>query len=143
MGRSPSRSSPAGLQLDVPCELARVRTAARQVIDFLKSQGCAESDLVPCELALVEACNNAIQYVAEENRALPVRVEASIDPQHISLRVTDHTPGFDWPADPPFPGPDSVRGRGIPLITTLMDEVQYNRSASENVLFLRKRRARS
>ena len=52
------------LRLTLSCQLSEVRDAVRTVQEFLKQQHCAENELSDCELALVEACNNAIQYAA-------------------------------------------------------------------------------
>jgi anti-sigma regulatory factor (Ser/Thr protein kinase) len=131
------------LRLTLPCQLSEVRHAVRTVQEFLKQQHCAENELSACELALVEACNNAIQYAAVENQSKPVLIEVTCDPCHVFLRVTDHTPGFDWPAHPVFPEPERQGGRGIPLMDSLMDQVEYFRSAEANVLVMRKDRAKT
>src|SRR5689334_19333812 len=51
--------------LSMPCELTHVRGTVLAARDFLASQGVENDDLLACELALVEACNNAIRYAAE------------------------------------------------------------------------------
>src|SRR6185369_75209 len=97
MTERPAAASPATFRFALACDLTQVRQAAQAVHRFLAGQGCDEETLMACDLALVEGCNNAIKYAPESARALPVTVEAACDPERIELRVTDHTPGFDWP----------------------------------------------
>jgi anti-sigma regulatory factor (Ser/Thr protein kinase) len=130
--------------LNLTCELAQVRPAAQAVTRFLAEQGCAEGDLMDCELALVEACNNAVQYAGPGPSREPILLEVLCDLAEIQLRVTDHTPGFEWPEKAVLPDPERESGRGLYLIRTLMTEARYFRSAGENLLVLRrKRQARS
>src|SRR4051812_17888575 len=56
------------LRLEVPCDLSAVRRVVASVCLFLAEKGVSETELIGCELALVEACNNAILY-AERQKA--------------------------------------------------------------------------
>jgi anti-sigma regulatory factor (Ser/Thr protein kinase) len=133
--------SQASVHLLLAYDLGEVRRAAEAVRRFLKQQSCAEADVIDCELALVEACNNAIQYAAD-GQGPGVEVEISCDAQTVELRITDHTPGFDWPAQIALPEPGCERGRGLFLIHSVMSDVQYARSPRGNLLCLRKIRSR-
>src|SRR5512147_1691417 len=121
MAESNSALSPPGLRVRLACDLGQVREAASSVRQFLIGQGCAEADVLDCELALVEACNNAIKYAPAEARTLPVAVEVSCSAAEIELRVSDHTAGFDWPEQVTLPDPDSESGRGLYLIHSVVD----------------------
>src|SRR5437764_12554225 len=131
-------SRPAVLRFAFPCDLNQVRQASQTVHQFLTEQGCGEEILSACDLALVEACNNAIKYAPVSNHAKPVGVEIARTVEQLELRVTDHTRGFDWPERIELPPPESESGRGLFLIQTLMDSAHYLRGNSENVLVLRK-----
>lgn len=128
------------MRLAVPCELAAVRAAAETIHTFLEGHGCTEREITPCELALVEACNNAIQYARPGERKVPIVVDASCGVEEIELRVTDRTAGFDWPAEVSLPEFGSERGRGLFLIRKMTDSAQYLRGAQTNTLVMRKRR---
>jgi len=65
--------------------------------DFLASQGIENDDLLACELALVEACNNAIRYAAETRRKLPIEIHLFVENSRLEMHVVDHTNGFDLP----------------------------------------------
>ncbi len=122
------------------CDLAESRVATRILRAFLAEQGLDESEQFNCELCLAEACNNAIQYATGEGIRWPVLAEAIVHPASVELRVTDHTPGFELPPKPETLSPDRENGRGVFIIQSLMDEVQYYRGTAGNTLVMRKKR---
>jgi len=140
MPEPPVASDPALFKFSLGCDLKHVRQAAQAVHRFLSGHGCDEETMMACDLALVEGCNNAIKYAPETARAQPVLLEAACDPVRIELRITDHTAGFDWPARVELPDPESESGRGLYLMQSLMDYVQYQRGRGENILVMRKNR---
>jgi len=89
---------------------------------------------------LTEATTNAIQYGCPTDAKQSVRVCLSIDDKTLSVRVFDHGQGFDLNA---VPTPDladlAERGRGIFLIRSLMDSVEYRKTENGNVLEMRKK----
>src|ERR1043166_572378 len=127
-------------RLSLPCDFAEVRPAALAVRTFLAEQGLHEVELAECELALVEACNNAVQYASEEGRRRPVEISAVCTSSKLELRVNDHTRGFDWPKRAMLPVVESEGGRGLYLIQSLMDGAAYLRGEGENTLVMRKTR---
>ena len=127
------------IRLRVASRLAEVRPAVQRVCEFLSSHGYGEKVMMDCDLALVEACNNAIEHAATNDRAQGVMVEAICGGDEVELRVTDHTAGFDWPGEVVLPDSESERGRGLFLIRALMDSAEYIRSPLGNTLVLRKK----
>ncbi len=137
-------SSPLTLmEMQIRCEMSQVRRAGQSLHRFLKTSGCSETEVMDCELALVEACNNAIKYVRPEARNLPVAVQVVCQAAQIEVRVTDHTAGFDWTGKAVLPNLEAESGRGVYLIKTLMDFSEYLRLPDRNVLVLRKSRVSS
>jgi serine phosphatase RsbU (regulator of sigma subunit)/anti-sigma regulatory factor (Ser/Thr protein kinase) len=122
----------------MPCELGRVRPTVLAARDFLASQGCESEELLACELALVEACNNAIRYVSDARRDLPVEIQIFCEKSRLEMHIVDHTDGFDWPERVELPEPEQENGRGLFIIQSVMDRVQYLRGSAENRLVLRK-----
>lgn len=131
---------PNVLQVTLRCDLADVRPAVQMAHDFLAKQGWQENDLMSFDLALVEACNNAIKYAGESGRQRPVVLEAVCQPAQVEFRVHDHTPGFAWPKKIALPEPESESGRGLYLINSLTDHAGYFRGQDGNVLVMRKNR---
>jgi anti-sigma regulatory factor (Ser/Thr protein kinase) len=131
-------TSPAALEFQLTCQLEQVRGAGERVRAFLSDQGWSPAEVIDCELALVEACNNAIKYARME--AMPVSVRVVCQATEIEMRVTDHTAGFDWPEKASPPNPEAESGRGVYLIKALMDVSSYMRGKGENTLVMQKRR---
>lgn len=120
-----------------PADLPSARAAAASIRAFLAEHGVGESELFACESCLVEACNNAVEYADATARERMPTVEAVYGAAQIELRVTDHTAGFGWPREIVLPPPTSERGRGLFIIHSTMDDVQYLRGRGENVLVMR------
>ena len=137
---SAASSRPVTLRLSLACDLAEVRNAAQAVRGFLAEQGWSPEDLSSFDLALVEACNNAVRYCGEHGRRQPIGLEIISEPGQVEFRVEDHTPGFEWPAKLELPGPESETGRGLYLINALMDYAGYFRGRDKNILIMRKTR---
>jgi anti-sigma regulatory factor (Ser/Thr protein kinase) len=131
---------PAFLRLSFAPDLASAREVSQAVRNFLAGLGVSEKELFSYELCVAEASNNAVEYAVGRSRSLRPVAEALLTNTQIELRITDHTPGFSLPDRIPPPPPRNDRGRGLFLIQTVMDEVQYLRGTSENTLVMRKRR---
>lgn len=142
MPGSLSTRRPVEFKLELSCDLSQVRPAALAARRFLLEYGCAENEALDFEMALVEACNNGIEHAEPNTREKTLLLEVFCQEQFIELRLTDHTPGFDWPAKALLPDSDSESGRGIYLIQAVMDECRYERGEGQNTLFLRKCRVR-
>ncbi len=139
-GSPPAFTRPVTLRRSLACDLVEVRPAVRSIHDFLAEQGWGENDRRYFDLALAEACNNAIEYVAGTGKPRPITIEAVSDAVQVEFRVHDHTPGFDWPEKTELPPSESESGRGLHLMAARMDYVGYFRGRGENVLVLRKHR---
>ena len=132
---------PARLCLRMACDIGAVTGIAQQVRIFLQETGCAEKDVNDCELALVEACNNAVLYAVSAPSPCEIAIEALSGPEQIEVRVTDHTSGLTWPERATLPEPTSERGRGLFIIQSVMDSTHYHRTLEGNTLVLQKRRS--
>ena len=139
MTDKPVRSTPAILRLSVAFDLKQVPLVAQAAHEFLASHGCTERELGDCKLALVEACNNAIEHARDSTKS-PFVVEIMCAEKEMELRVIDNTPGFDWPEKASLPKREREKGRGVFLMQSLMDYANYFRSRSGNILVLRKNR---
>jgi serine/threonine-protein kinase RsbW len=126
------------IRVTLRCDLVEVRPKVERVRKFLLKAGFKKGSALDCELALVEACTNAIQHVSNGGRRYPVLVEVKMGNGEAEFRVTDHTTGFRWPKRPTLPDASSEGGRGVFLIHSLMDSAEYVRGSDGNVLILRK-----
>src|SRR5882724_3531931 len=140
-GPSAACLRPASLRFFLRCNLGEVRHAVGAVHDFLAEHGWTSGQLMSFDLALVEACNNAVKYAGEPGRNQPVELAVDCDAERVEFRIYDHTPGFEWPSEIALPGPESESGRGLYLIKSLMDSAAYFRGRDANILVLRKARS--
>ncbi|WP_395741430.1 SpoIIE family protein phosphatase [Prosthecobacter sp.] len=130
-----------GFRLDFPATLEDAREAVRSVVQWLADQKIQPDECQQWELVLAEASNNAVLYATPQQALLTVRIEATLSTSDIEVRITDHTSGFDWPAEVSLPDDDdSEHGRGLFIISSLTDHVSYLRGQGHNILCLRSSR---
>src|SRR5262245_54421702 len=140
-GPTPDTSTLALFKVPFECDLAAVPGAIKAVRVFLTGHKWAEKDLMSFDLALAEACNNAVKHATKENRGQSLLLEAFAEPGQVEFRINDHTAGFDWPVKIELPVPESENGRGLYLISCIMDHADYLRGRNGNTLVMRKTRA--
>ena len=124
------------LRLETGCEYAAVRSAAQTARQWLAEQKLTDMELSEWELLMVEAGNNAVKHSDAAARQQSIIFEISLGESEIELRVTDHTPGFDWPEQIELPDEESEHGRGLFLIQSLASHANYLRSRRGNTLVL-------
>ena len=128
------------LRVEAACDFSAVRAAVARLIAWLGDLGLAEAELGAWELALIEAGNNAVKFAAPAARPQPVTFELSAGARDLEARVTDHSPGFEWPLRIALPVADAEHGRGLYLMQSLTEELYYLRHPDRNVLVLRRAR---
>jgi serine phosphatase RsbU (regulator of sigma subunit)/anti-sigma regulatory factor (Ser/Thr protein kinase) len=129
---------PATKSFVLACALDEVRPAVGQVCAFMEFHEFKVEEVRACELAMVEGANNAIKYAGHNLES--IRIDALADAEAIEIRIHDHTPGFSWPKTIALPEPDQENGRGLFLISSLMDHVCYYRGEVSNCLVMLKKR---
>lgn len=91
------------------------------------------------ELAVSEACTNAIKHGCPEGSTGEVTVVFRVAGNEFSIQVKDQGRGFDMEA---LPLPDfnshPEGGYGIYIIRSVMDEVDYRQGAQGNTLVMKK-----
>ena len=102
------------------------------------------AEIAKLNLAMVEAVNNAVEHAYHREPGHWVRVELELAPDRFSLRVRDR--GQPMPPDrleavTAFVDPDpedpetwSLRGRGLAIIKSCMDRVEYEVRDGVNTL---------
>src|SRR5438552_2499297 len=125
-------SAGATCRLSLPAELEAVRETVRLARRFLAEQQVAGQELIACELALVEACNNAVAC-----SPAGIEIELCCDSNLVEMHVIDHGSGFDWPEEVRLPEVSEEHGRGLFIIKSLMQEVFYLRGRGQNRLIMR------
>lgn len=92
-------------------------------------------------IVLTEAMVNAIKHANKSDPQKEITIKISISDIDLSIMVFDNGNGFDLTAieEPSFENNQCFEsGRGIYIIRALMDSVIYKKTASGNVLEMRK-----
>lgn len=127
--------------LELPNDLHAIERSVEYLIDRGREVGFDYDRLrLNFRVGLTEALANAMLYGNSRDPGKCVRLEASLTPREIRVRVTDEGRGFDPRnlADPTLPA-NRLRpgGRGIFLIRQLMDRVEFNDRGNSIMMVLR------
>ncbi|MCU1460193.1 MAG: rsbW [Acidimicrobiales bacterium] len=124
------------VELEIPARPEFVALARMVVAAMASSDANLPDDRIDdLKIAVSEACTNAIEAhdaVAADERVV---VRCRADQQTLEVRIEDRGGGFDpstLPEHPPVTDPDRLkfeRGLGIPLIRSLVDEVEIKSSS--------------
>lgn len=88
-------------------------------------------------VAVTEAVNNAIKHGNKNDKKKLVRIEVSDSQSEFSIQVKDEGGGFDFNDLPDPTSPENIEkenGRGIFLMKSLADKVEFQRNGRDVVL---------
>ena len=123
------------LDVELPGHAAAITPVVDRVLGMVRETGCAQGKEFEVETALREALANAVRYGCAHNPNKTVQLSVACDQARgMLIVVRDPGPGFD-PAQVPTPVAGqqlfSHHGRGIFLISQLMDHVEFGRGGTE------------
>lgn len=127
---APSRASSDRVALEFPSDVAYLEEAVGEIV-----RACEEREIsaararLNLRVALGEAVANAILYGNRQDPFKRVRVRAEFGPDRVAVTVTDEGSGFDPTVVPDPTRPENQwrsHGRGLFLLQSLMDAVEYN-----------------
>jgi serine/threonine-protein kinase RsbW len=111
------------LAVCLPKEAETVGLIRRVVKTALGSFGVTEECIDDICLAVSEACTNVIDHAGADDE---YEVRVQIDEHKCVISVKNTGEGFDATAlRGVMPDPSSARGRGVAIMRTLMDEVDF------------------
>jgi serine/threonine-protein kinase RsbW len=121
-------------EVTLPAEVSAISPVVTWIMRFVSELDYAAGKEFEIEMALREALANAVLHGCREDPSKKVECTVSGDPdQGITIVVRDPGNGFD-PATLPSPTEDANlhadHGRGILLITKLMDEVKHEQNGA-------------
>lgn len=105
---------------------AAVRSARAFVNHALRSAGAPSETIEQIELAVAEACNNAILH----SGSAVFSVSVAVDGDHATVTVSDDGNGFHPPRDPRMPAPQATGKRGLAIMRELVDHVDVSSTAA-------------
>ena len=123
------------LDVELPGEAAAISPVVDRVLALTRDVGCAQGKEFEIETALREALANAVRYGCAHNPSKTVQLSVACDEDlGMIIVVRDPGPGFD-PAQVPTPVAAeqlfSDHGRGIFLISQMMDRVEFGHGGRE------------
>ena len=127
------------LDLSMPADGEAIGVVVDSISETLERLEVPEQKRFEVALAVQEALANAVVHGCGNDRSKQVRCRLKSDPQgRIVIIVTDPGPGFspDLQRDPKqSENLQADHGRGVYLIHQLMDEVHFERSGSEIMMW--------
>jgi serine/threonine-protein kinase RsbW len=111
----------------------------RLVCEAIKEPALPRNFVDEVELAVSEACTNAIRHVAKADVLGRVVISFQVYETRLVIEVKDQGTGFEID-EVPLPEFDKhpEGGYGLYIIRTVMDEVQYTRGVEYNTLAMKK-----
>jgi serine/threonine-protein kinase RsbW len=122
--------TPLSRSIVVPSAPGAIVDVCKQLLANLQARNFTEEDAFAVHLALEEAFINAIKHGNRMEPAKAVKVDYSIEPDKVEICMTDEGEGFDPSVIPdPRYGDNLYKpaGRGMLLIRSYMDIVEYNK----------------
>jgi len=130
------------LTIKFPQKLSYLRLAtgaSRLLCETIKEVKLPSSFTDEVELAVSEACTNAIRHGASGDAAAVVTVNFQVHETQMIIEVSDQGAGFNFEE---FPEPAFDRhpegGYGLYIIRSMMDTVSYQRNEQLNTLTMKK-----
>ena len=121
------------LQLCLPRESRLVPMLRNTTAQFLNGLGVAEADVEDVQLVLTEACANVVRHAVDSSE---YSVDVRVNDVGCTISVKDEGPGFN-PQDLERARANAEGGRGIQLISALVDDVSFDSEEGKHVLRVR------
>jgi serine/threonine-protein kinase RsbW len=133
--KATGRLSPLHFEVALPADVNAISPVVEAVLRLVEQLAYAAGKEFEIEMALREALANAVLHGCKGDPRKKIECSVTGDPdQGILIVVSDPGDGFD-PTQIPSPTDGqnlfSDHGRGIFLISRLMDEVQYERNGAK------------
>jgi len=123
------------LDVELPGDAAAITPVVDRVLTLARDVGCAQGKEFEIETALREALANAVRYGCEHNPGKTVQLCVACDQKRgMIIIVRDPGPGFDPAQIPSAVAAEQLfshHGRGIFLISQLMDHVEFGHGGRE------------
>lgn len=129
--------------LSIPSDPAFERVVRASAAELGETFGFDPERIEDLKLAVSEAVNNAIDHGSKRQSQLPVEVSFQVNGDHLEVRVTDHGGGverIDWSrrvVEEDNLDAGMLRGFGMYLISSLVDQCEVSSTAEGTVMTLR------
>ena len=117
------------IEFELPSDLALMNGVLQYLLERVAKLGVISPEGSNLFVALDEAFVNAVKHGNKDDPTKLIRVGAEISPKEASFTIEDEGEGFDVQTIPDPRDPANLfksSGRGVLLIYSIMDEVEYN-----------------
>jgi serine/threonine-protein kinase RsbW len=124
--------------------LAEIESLTESIVSYCKENGIDEAACYEVRLALEEAISNTIKYGYDDQQPRTIYVRVEFENRELLLEIEDDANEFN-PLEAPAPDlslpvEQKPIGRlGIYLMRSIMDQVDYRRVGTKNMLRMIKR----
>ena len=115
-------------EIVVPNDLAAAKQPEREILEEVRKCGYCENTTFAVKLALEEAMTNAFRHGNKCDPSKHIIVRYQVTTERIEIEINDEGEGFEPESvpDPTLPeNIDRPHGRGIMLMRSYLDEVEY------------------
>jgi serine/threonine-protein kinase RsbW len=131
--RKPRRgknSANGTMKFVIESDLSQQRDIQKRILDAIEEAGFGSDCVFAVKISLEEALINAIKHGNKLDPHKKVHIEANVTPDETEIIVEDEGPGFDRAGVPDPTAEENLlkcSGRGILLMETYMDRVEYSK----------------
>ncbi|MDE7074702.1 MAG: ATP-binding protein [Odoribacter sp.] len=125
------------LQISIPSDINNIMYVENFVDDLMGSFELPKNFFGRITLSVVEAVNNAILFGNNRQLEKKVAIIAEMKDKQLFVSVRDEGKGFDYSVipDPTLPvNIDKEKGRGLYLMKSLSDNLEFSKDGSEVTL---------
>ncbi len=129
--RENNKNKQQRFNLQIPASTDNLQIIRDFIQKLAREAHFSEEQIDQIELAVDEACTNAIKHAYHYDASQVIDIEILMDLNKMEIVVTDYGPGFD-PAKLPEPDINhsmknaKAGGLGIHLMKKVMDDVRFN-----------------
>jgi len=124
---------PGSHTIDVESSTSVTSQVWEQILAEIRAKSYTTEDIFAVNLAFEEAFTNAVKHGNKMDPKKHVQIDYFVDTEKVEIWITDEGQGFD-PSKIPDPrsGKNLYKpeGRGLLLIRSYMDVVEYNRKGN-------------
>jgi serine/threonine-protein kinase RsbW len=124
-------SADGTMKFIIDSRLIHQRDIQKRILQAVEAQGYHPDSVFAVKISLEEALINAIKHGNKLDPSKKVHVVATVSPRETEIIVEDEGPGFNR-AEVPDPTAEEnllkCSGRGILLMETYMDRVEFSKS---------------
>ena len=124
--------------------LAEIEPLTESIVSYCKENGIDEAVCYDVRLSLEEAISNTIKYGYDDQQVHIIFVRVGFENRELILEIEDDANKFN-PLEAPAPDLNlpvekkPIGRLGIYLMRSIMDEMDYRRAGTKNILRLIKR----